>query len=343
MRDTFVFILTGDTGSGKSVTALSYLPKGQATASRMVVDKEYRASHYQNLTQADDPSKLLFNFDLLLTDGQDMTLEKWGTLVTKVKAKTFDVLIFDNMAMLQDDIEGWCQDAVGTRKFLASVGDDKKHEMFLKFRFSNDQYWRKALQGAMRSFLLLCKQNEIDVVITTELQNKWQNYGVRGNDADGKPMARIIGKQSKIWERTLQMADVNWFLKRTVAGKIQGAPMVGIDPLRPKMSIVGIPPEFQFKSWEDVWAYSVKRDVPTDEALAKVAMPGIEYSEGAEPEVDPVKQKEEKREDLLKEAAKLGFTDMKEMEKILKPKKLWPFDQSRYDETLAALKEAKQK
>ena len=45
----------------------------------------------------------------------------------------------------------------------------------------------------------------------------------------------------------------------------------------PKCSIVGIPPQFIFTSWADIWAIESARVIPTNEQLDKLEAPQVEF------------------------------------------------------------------
>ena len=342
MKQSFVFVGSGPYGCGKTIWGVSYTPKSwpvDQPVKRLVVDKEFRAVNYQSEAHSktvDDPQNLLWSFKTFPeTDGQDMTLEQWKLLVDTIKAPDRpNVLIFDNMAALQNDIEVWCQDSAGTRKYLDAVGKAKDHEFFLSKRFKQDQYWRKVQQAGIRELLLICKRNGVDVVITSELQNKWENYGVSGYGADGKPMQKIIGQQAKIWDEALKLADVNWRLTR-IGTVVTAAPEISIDPLRPKMSLVGIPPKFKFTNWADIWAMESKRNVSDDKALSEIKVPEPTY--GTTDVTEEAGETEPTAKDkLLKWATEQGY-DLKEMSNILMPLKLWPYQEANDKAIRAAL------
>jgi hypothetical protein len=280
---TYCFLLTGGWGSGKSVMALSYHPKNNKAPKRLVIDKEVRSIRYQaeeNGYDRDIPEALLFSFDLYPDNTGVIGAEQFAELVRKFKkGQNPDVLVIENMAMFQEDITSWCQTAEGTRKVLEGLDMVKQHESFLKYRFSQDPYWRNLLKQILREFLLVAKRANTDIVITTELRNEWQNYGAKGYDKDGNPKQRIIGKTAKVWDYVLQIADTCWLLSRNIMS-VTDKPLVSIDPLNPKLSIVGVPPQFTFNSWDQIWEWEKRRGVVSKEAFERVQMPEPEYRDG---------------------------------------------------------------
>lgn len=320
-RETFVFLLSGGYGSGKSVTALSYKPKDKPNPKRLVIDKEVRSIRYQAQAHGHDkdvPEALLFSFDLYPDNSGIIEVQDFANLVKQIREGNGpDVLIIENMAMFQDDVTGWCQDASGTRKVLEALNMAKQHENFLRYRFSQDPYWRNLLKQIVREFLLTCKRAGIDVVITTELRNEWQNYGAKGYDKDGKPLQRIIGKTAKVWDFVLQIADTCWILKRNI-GAITDKPAISIDPLNPKLSIVGVPATFTFDGWDKIWEYERKRGVLSSEDFSKVEIPEPEFREGdPDSDEDGDDPLERGKQRLIEELAPYGYKNRMEVGRAL--------------------------
>ncbi len=312
--ETFCFVETGPYGSGKSVLALSYVPKS-GKAKRIVLDKEVRSIRYQSEEHGeteDVPEKLLFSFDLYPDETGQVSAKQFVELIKKFEDEEneYNVLIIENQAMFQGDIEGWCQTASDAKVVLTALGLEKKYLNFLAYSFKPaTPPWWNMVKDIAREFLLVAKRANMDIVITTEMRNEWENYGVRGTAPDGKPWARIKGKTAKLWNFVMQIADVCWMLDRNVE-EITAKPTIKIDPLNPKLSIVGVPPTFKFTSWERIWEWEKARGVPDDEAFAEVEIDAVEYREG-DPDnedsgADPLELGKKK---LIEDLEEYGYKD----------------------------------
>jgi hypothetical protein len=308
-KETYCFVASGSYGSGKSVLALSY-KRPNEDPKRLVIDKEVRSIRYQSQqhgVEGDDIDKLLFEFTLYPDETGQISVNQFVDLVKKMKKGKleYNILIVESMAMFQGDVEGWCQTSPSCAKVLKALDLDSKYSNFLQYQFKvGKPGWWNIVKDIVREFLLVAKRANMDIFITTELKNEWENFGVRGTAPDGKPWARIKGQTAKVWNFVVQIADVMWLLERK-ADVIKAKPAIQIDPLNPKLSIVGIPPTFEFESWEKIWELIESRGVPTSEDFEKVDIKPVEYREGdpdAEDDgVDPVEAGKVKLIEDLKE------------------------------------------
>lgn len=336
MKETFCFVVTGPYGSGKSVLALSYKRKG-VEPKRLTIDKEVRSIRYQSKQhgeEGDVPEKLLFDFDLFPDELGQISSKDFANLVKKIRSKEneYNVLIVENIAMFQTDIEGWCQTAPGAKAILKALDIDKKHSNFLSYQYKvGKPGWWNIVKDILREFLLVCKRAGMDIVITTELKNEWENFGVRGTAPDGKPFQRILGKTAKVWNYVVQIADVMWILER-VSDKIGARPTVKIDPMNPKLSIVGIPPQFEFESWDKIWELVENRGVPTDDDYKEVDIDAVEYREGdPDAEDDGVDPLETGKLKLMTDLEEYGYKSRGEIGKAMATLKIKEYTLAEHD------------
>lgn len=282
-------ILGGEPGSGKTATMLSYVKQSGGETRRLIIDMESRASSYRAQDYGldkDDPARLLFTFDVYPDEGA-ITLEQFCELVKDIDKGTlrYDMIGIDNIALFQDEMAGWCETQDGARKLTQACGSYTKAKAFIESKrwAVGDPAWWKLQKNSIKEFLLLLRRKRIAFVATTELSNKWQDYGKKGYAADGMPFMRIIGKSAALWEPWKQIGDTVWNLKRrTSANEIMTAPQIELDRFAPKCSIVGVPPQFGFTSWGDIWTMEAARVVPTKADVKKLEPPRVEFPESGD-------------------------------------------------------------
>lgn len=344
--ETFVFVVSGGYGDGKTAMGVSYSRPG-VKPKRIVIDKELRAIRYQSKEHkavGDHPEKLLFEFDVYPDQYGEVGIDEFLKLLEELKEKKYNVLIVDNIAMLQNDIEGMCQTAPNARKILKALDADARHENTLKYNFKvGTPQWWNVVKDIEKGLLLVAKKADMDIIITTELSNKWENFGVRGTAPDGKPFQRILGQTAKIWNFAVQLADVMWVLKR-VKDKVNQKPTVSIDTFNPKNSIVGSPPTFQWEDWPSYWKLVENRGLPTSEDYAEVEMPEVEYREGdpdgTDDGVDPLEAGKLK---LMNDLEDYGYKDRSSVGAAMTKLGIKEYTLADHDQIFAALVEYKEK
>ena len=265
-------IISGDPGHGKTETALRFVVPGKKETGRLVLDYEARSTQYQG--DKDDFERHLWAFDVYpepfaTPDAKQLAVLYTDIVAGKIKA---DVLIIDNVVLFQDDLGQMMSDKATATMLAEKFGVYNRYRLFIEYNWKiGDNNWWGLLKAIIKEFLLACRRNRINVVVTTELKNVWENYGSRDKN---KP-AKIRGQTAKVLAPWLQMLDTVWNLSRKekdVGGKPQmrAAPKVTIDAFSPKASLVGIPPLFDFTDWKQIWQWIEERGVPTKEDFAKV-------------------------------------------------------------------------
>jgi hypothetical protein len=310
VHEAFIYLWSGHYGSGKTLMAVSYKPHGVAHPKRLVIDAEVRAIRYQAEQHGydqDTPDKLLYSFDFFPNALDEISKDDFLNLMKMLQGKKPwpggggngpdpveprkpDVIIFDNFALFQGSLEGWCQEAGSAGQLVDVCGLRTRYDGFLKYRFKVEPGWWRMVKDIIREFFRACKRAEVDVIVTTEQKNEWENYGVRGNGPDGKPLQRIVGQTAKVHDVVFQMADTCWNLTRN-AEKLTDTPEVTLDPLNPKMSVVGVPPKFKFHSWDEIWHWVEERQVATADQLGQVKRPDPKFTESEQGEpFDPIEE-----------------------------------------------------
>lgn len=283
--------MAGTPGSGKTVTMVAFMTakvndtqsQVECQAKRLIIDMEARAHSYcaQDYgLETDDPARLLFAFDVY-PEVDVITADQFVFLFEGIKAGRVkpDILGIDNIVLFQDEMSGWCQEKSVAASLVEVAGIKHKFRMFLDYNWKiGEPNWYRLMKSVLKEFLMELRRKGINFVGTTELKNVWQNYGKKGYDADGQPYQRIVGKSASLWDPWLQICDTVWNLTRkTQTNKLQTSPTIELDRFVPKCSIVGVPPQFVFTSWVDIWAMESARVIPTNEQLDKLEAPQVEY------------------------------------------------------------------
>lgn len=273
-------IITADPGHGKTETALRFQVPGKKQTKRLVLDYEARITQYQG--EKDDLKRHLWAFDIYPGEFETPNADQLAALYAGIKDGSIkpDVLIIDNVVLFQDELTLMCSDKGVATKLAQAFGIYDRYKMFIDYNWRiGDAAWWGLVKAIIKELLLTCRKQRINVVVTTELKNVWQNYGSRDKN---KP-AKILGKTAKLLAPWLQIMDAIWQLSRKVKddeGKpvMKDAPTVQIDPFSPKASLVGIPPRFEFTDWKQIWQWIEERGAPTKEDFAKVEVPEEEVS-----------------------------------------------------------------
>ena len=290
-------IITADPGHGKTETALRFTTPGGKQPKRLVLDYEARVTQYQG-HDGDDYARHLWAFDIYpepfaTPDAKQLAALYADIVAGKVKP---DVLIVDNVVLFQDELGLMMSDKATAIELARAFSVYDRYRLFIEYNWRvGDNNWWGLMKAVIKQLLLACRKQQINVVVTTELKNVWQNYGSRDKN---KP-AKILGKTAKLLAPWLQMLDAVWQLSRKEkdeGGKpvMKDAPTVQIDPFSPKASLVGIPPRFEFTDWQRIWQWIEERGVPTKEDFASVEVP----EEQVHIEEEVAAEEEEKKSDL---------------------------------------------
>lgn len=270
-----VFILSGDFGSGKTMTALSFVPHGhdeKVQVNRIVVDPEIRSDNYLSKDGQDHPTMNMFGFRQVnkarLTGPQFFGLMKmihdrnWGD-----KGKP-DVIIIDDTAKVQEIMTDYWQNVDACKATAALYGKDKDRVF---------GYWKPKDPGVtaffkvlFEEFILDMKEQDITVIITSPLHNIWENYGSNERDENNKPKMKIVGQSAKVWDVWQKMTDVIWDLSFDLKNKV---PLVQMDPFIRKASLPGVPEEFLWPGWTTIWQWHDERKYVADISKIKIPEP----------------------------------------------------------------------
>ena len=127
-------------GQGKTVAALSYSRPGLEQPRRLLVDMEYRDMSYKSPDDVDHPEQLLFAYDFFQDEYNhgDVTQDAITRLYTEIMEDKFpyDVLIFDNVALFQEELYVLLSDkktAVAVAKTVRGVYE--RNRLFLDYKF----------------------------------------------------------------------------------------------------------------------------------------------------------------------------------------------------------------
>jgi len=278
-----IFILSGPFGSGKSLTAVSFVPREWSKneqVQRIVIDHELRSDTYCSKDGKDHPEKLLFAFDIL-GGGQRLTGEHFFELAKSIheQSKEPDVIIIDDVAIFQETINDYWQDKANVQKIANLYGKGRDRCLTSSTWKSKDPGTINFFKRLLVEFMIDLKDMSIDLVITSPQHNIWQGYGESGYGKDGKPKMRILGKSAKVWDCWQQMADVIWVLNRIdrQTKKLKSIPDVSMDVFIPKAALPGIPEQFDWPGWETIWEWHKERKFLAD--VSKLAVPKPEFDQ----------------------------------------------------------------
>lgn len=270
-----MFVGSGDWGSGKTVFGLSYIPygfTGKNPPKRLVIDPELRSGTYKAKDGKDNLDKLLFAFDVL-NEGR-LTPEIMYNFMVKVhqdkweKNEKPDVVFIDDVANIQDIMSVWWQDGHGTQ--TANLYGYSKH------RTVRDNKWYdpaafNLMKKFFSEFMMDLRGQNIDLIITSPYKNVWQDYGKKGYAPDNKPWMRIIGQTANIQDCWQQYADVIWIFHRVdKQGNFLDVPEVKMDLFVRKAALPGVPEQFKWPGWVEIWKWHDERKFTAD--LSKLKM-----------------------------------------------------------------------
>lgn len=257
-------------GQGKSVTAVSF-KRPDVEPKRLVYDWELRADTYKSPGNTDDRSKLQFAFDFWNTDVNivDSVVEMCNQL--KAGAFGYNVMVFDNATMFQDELVQATQTEADARKLANATGAGATLNGPRRFNPNDTASYYYFIKAAIRGMLRMLKMANVDVIVTSESRNKWQDYGKRE--------MKILGQTAKLLDPWLQMADALFVLNRIEGDRDSGKakmlpyPIASLDTFNIKCSLPGVQPVFKFDSWDIFWKMISNRRVPTAKDFAALDIP----------------------------------------------------------------------
>ena len=294
-------------GAGKTWAALTYSRPGVKPL-RLNYDAEYRDIAYKSPDDEDHVELAQFAFDFWHDKYGDIP-ESLITICNDIKAGEFpyNIIDIDNASLFQDNLDMSMHNKSTAENLARAVGIFPKHENFItrRFRPNDIASYYHLVKSVIRGFLLLCRKNDIDMIVTAESRNVWANYGSR----DRSKPPTIEGQTAKLWDPWFQMSDAIFVLDRMKGDRLSGEgklspwPTVELDTFNPKMSIPGILPQFEFRNWDVFWAMAEKRRLPTVEEYEKIKVEaGIEADNVIETLADAKRA-------ILNHALKNGYID----------------------------------
>jgi hypothetical protein len=273
-RTPVALILSGASGHGKSVAAVSFRTPELPQPRRLALGFELGLSHYRSSDNIDHPEQLLYAFDHFPLSQEESIPECDDVikLCQMVQDSDYDVLVIDNVVLLQELICLTADQGDGAMALMKAFALEPAYRMVASTfgKGMRDQtYWR-LVKDVLRKMILGIRKSK-HLIATTEEKNVWQNYGSR--DRNSPP--RIIGKTAKLLLPWLQFTDGILSLSRTLPSgadgkpKLTDVPMAQVDAFNPKNRVVGLPSRFAMQ-WDFLWDCVDRRQIPTKEAMAEV-------------------------------------------------------------------------
>lgn len=286
-----VFILTGQFGGGKSVTALSYVPPGWTgmdhLVKRILIDPEMRAQSHISPDGKDYPEAELFAAKDIC-DGKRFNPAMFVALMKAAHTKNWsngtpDVIIIDDAGIWQDSMFRYWGDKTKAIEAAKIYGLDASIPQL------NQKSWRPTDPGVIslvfkrlfEEFILDLREQNISLIITAPLHNIWQNFGSREYDQNGQPKMKVVGRSAKVLDVFVKHADVIWMLERLnqETRKMSQLPTVVMDPWNPKQSLPGVPEKFNWPGWVAIWKWHRERKQMAD--VSKLFVPEPEFDQEA--------------------------------------------------------------
>lgn len=275
MSNSFVF--TGAFGSGKTLTAVSFVPpswpEGQPVR-RVMVDAELRSLVYRSKDGMDYPEKQLYGFEFLGEKAGRVTGASFHSLMRVAHDVTWkvqpQVLIIDDVALIQDVMSTWWKSKKNVLNSLAIYGMEGLRLPGAKNEAGSDTWsnWEPGatdlMQKIFQQFFIDLRAQGCYLIGTSPLRNIWDNYGAKGTDADGNPKMKILGQSAKVWKVWLQMTDVIWNFNRIKDQKLTLVPAVSMDAFMQKASLPGVPESFIWPGWKELWTWNEERRYVAD-------------------------------------------------------------------------------
>lgn len=338
---SYVIVLSGPFGGGKTMTGVSFLPNNwvaKVTPLRIVIDFELRAEVYRSPDEKDHPEKKQFAFQTL-AKGRP-TANDMYEFMKAVKTNTYKVgqpheVMVDDTAMLQEVMNEWWREKPNALKTAQLYGMERD-------RCLTAATWKPFDPGTLNffkrlfvEFILSLKEQDITLIITSPEHNLWENYGEKGYGQDGKPKMKIVGKSANVWDCWQKMADAIWVMDRQVKNgslvTLRNLPHVAMDVHIPKASLPGVPEEFDWpaQGWPEIWRWHNERTYMAD--VSKLRSEEPQYS----PEDVAAMIKRGKMK-LLEEIGTLGTRD--EIYAIMQEDDAPPYSLDDHDAVLAYVK-----
>jgi len=306
MRTICVLIRSEYWGAGKTWLALSFVNPTKDSVKRIVFDGERRDDGYKSIDQDDHPDRAMFAYDAWHEVYEDDFIASLLQMIPDLQSGKFEYNIFviDNASIFQDELDIACRSKPIATKLCEALGIMPKHQNFIQYRWNpNDagSYYHM-VKSIIRAFLLLLRKKGVDVLVTSESKNVWFKYGTRD--------AKIMGQTAKLWDPWFQMGDLLLVLERMEGSRDDGTakltpwPTARLDTFSPKASIPGIAPEFVFKDWNVFWDMVERRQMPGEDAFAKIDIPAA-----TEPDNAGLQTIAEAKSAIVDYAIKSGYID----------------------------------
>jgi hypothetical protein len=274
-RAPVALILSGASGQGKSLAAVSFSLPELPQPRRLAVGFEMGLRHYQSEDGKDNPKRLLFAFDHFPVASLEKIADV-GDLVDlyrTVRDCPYDVIVLDNIALLQEALCTAADTQDGAAALMKGFDLEAAYRPHLALfgRNVRDQVYWRLIKDVCRKLILAIRSSNKHLVGTTEEKNCWLNYGSR--DRANPP--KIVGQTAKILMPWLQYSDGILTLSRTLPPgadakpRLTDVPWAQMDTFSPKNRLVGLPARFEM-SWPFLWKCVDERKIPSKEDLAQV-------------------------------------------------------------------------
>lgn len=278
-----IFILSGDFGSGKSMTLASFLPPHKKKAVRIIVEPEMRIDTYKSPDDDDHPEKKQYAMTIM-NEGR-FKPEIFSKLMEVTRKETWkvkpDLVGIDDVTMIQKTMYQWWTTKENLLATAKLYGKDTDRCLTAATWKPKDPGTIAFMKSMFTEWMLDLKSQNIYLIVTAPFHNVWQDYGKPGyNPVDHLPYMRILGQSANVQDMWLQMADVIWILNRVDAKtkKLQERPHVSMDAFVPKAALPGVPEQFEWPKdgWTEIWKWFEARTFTAD--LSKIQKPEPTFS-----------------------------------------------------------------
>lgn len=285
-------ILSGEYGQGKTLTMVSFLPHGKKYGDpikRLVFDQELRSRIYQSPDNTDNAAKAQFAFRTVQKEGR-VTGEMIYRIMENTKLNKWadneapDMIGIDDIKLFQEVFLTWLKHKPNALLVAKLYGKEAQR----LFTSSSWTPWDAGAISIFKSFIgewmIDMKAHDISFIGNTPMNNIWKDYNAKGNDTDGKPKMRVLGRSAKMLDVFTQHADVIWILDRSVNGPdgkktLKALPTVTMDVFVPKASIPGLPEKFEWPGWVEVWKWHQERKFTADVTKLQTPSPSFDQEQ----------------------------------------------------------------
>ena len=202
--------------------------------------------------EKDDPPNLKYHFGFwpYEKDWWDEPI-KLVEFYEQLRESRVDVWILDNVVLFQRQLQrilGNKQNAM----LLTESMNLTEFDSYVRFNWRPpDPRWWSLLKAVIGELILAARWGGVSVLATTEIGNKWKDYG------KGKKQ-KVLGRTAKALSPWHQLLDAVWILSRTITSsdgttRLREKPHIQMDLFSPKGSLVGIPAEFDWQGWDTFW------------------------------------------------------------------------------------------